>query len=176
MQKYGAWYYARPVGGSPDLAHIEKALPDALMQEVRKRVPGRLTSNEEMLALRWALDHYIPFFVHEEAGYPWTLVPYERLVSNGQEELERIFASIGSEVPPAAAERLSVASRSAQRTGVHAEDAQKQLSKWRRQLESKQVDRVLQIAHAFGLDFYSDALEPDYETLMDFGETDGALR
>jgi hypothetical protein len=117
MQKYGAWYYAKQRGEDPGLESIEEGLSVPLVQEVRDRLPGRPTSNEEMLALRWALDHYIPFFLHEEAGYPWTLVPYERLVATGQEELERMFERIGAEVPAEAAEGLSVASRSAQRTG-----------------------------------------------------------
>jgi len=128
-----------------------------------------------MLALRWALDHYIPFFVHEKVEYPWTLVPYERLVADGKAELERMFARIGAEVPPEAVERLSVASRSAQRTGVYADDVEKQLSKWRRRLEPSQVDRILQIAHAFDLDFYDDALEPDYARLTDFQRPEAPL-
>lgn len=174
MQKYGAWYYATPTGRPPGLEYIEEGLPSSLAQEVRERLPGRPTSNEEMLALRWALDHYIPFFVHEEAGYPWTLVPYERLVTAGREELERTFRGIGAEVPLEAAERLSVASRSAQRTGVYADDVKKQLSKWRHQLTTEQVDRILQIAHAFGLDFYDDTLEPNYEGLLQFQRSEVA--
>jgi hypothetical protein len=168
MQKYGAWYYATPTDASPGLEQIEKGLPDSLIQDMRVRLPIRPKSNEEMLALRWALDHYIPFFAHAKAGYPWTLIPYEQLVADGPAVLERMFTYIGADVPPAAANRLSVASRSAQRTGVHAEDVAKQLSKWRRQLDSNQVDRILQIAHAFGLDFYDDTLEPDYERLLRF--------
>lgn len=168
MQKYGAWYYATPTGVSPSLEHVEEGLSDSLVQEVRERLPRRPRSNEEMLALRWALDHYIPFFVHAEAGYPWTLVPYERLVTKGRSELERLFASIGAEVPPEAEERLSETSRSAQRTGVYAADVKKQLSKWRRQLEAGQIDRILEIAHAFGLDFYDGSLEPNYSRLMEF--------
>lgn len=168
MQKYGAWYYATPTGAAPSLNHIEEGLPDSLVQKVRERLPGQPTTKEEMLALRWTLDHYIPFSVHEEAGYPWTLVPYERLVTTGREELERVFGRIGAKVPSEAAERLSVASRSAQRTGVYTDDVKKQLSKWRRRLDPEQVERILQIARAFGLDFYSDALEPDYEKLMGF--------
>jgi len=168
MQKYGAWYYATPTGSSPGLKHIEEGLPDSLVHEVRERLPRRPTSNEEMLALRWALDHYIPFFVHEEAGHPWTLVPYERLVAAGPEELARMFSRLDAEMPPEAADRLSVPSRSAQRTGVYADDVKKQLSKWRRALDPDQVDRILQIAESFDLDFYDDTLEPDYARLMEF--------
>jgi hypothetical protein len=40
-----------------------------------------------------------------------------------------------------------------------------QLSKWRDRLSDRQIDRILEIANAFGLDFYTDELEPDYERL-----------
>jgi hypothetical protein len=43
--------------------------------------------------------------------------------------------------------------------------AQKQLSKWRRQLSSKQIQDILQIVDDVGLStFYTDDLEPDYDT------------
>ncbi len=71
-------------------------------------------------------------------------------------------------MPEAAKQRLRTASRSAQRTGAYTDDAKKQLSKWRRRLSTDQVDRILRIAHAFELDFYGEALEPEYEKLMTF--------
>ncbi|MCS4122723.1 hypothetical protein [Salinibacter ruber] len=83
MQRYGNWAYATLTPDAPSFSHIEKALPDVLVNDIRSRLPNLPTSKEEMLALRWALDYYIPFFVHRDAGHPWILVPYERLVASG---------------------------------------------------------------------------------------------
>ena len=51
-----------------------------------------------MLATIWCLDHYIPLLFHAEDDCPWTLVPYERLVAFGEEELQRLMDAIGIQV------------------------------------------------------------------------------
>jgi hypothetical protein len=45
------------------------------------------------------------------------------------------------------------------------QDGSHQLSKWKRHLTSDQIDRVLGITHSFGIDWYTEDLEPDYEKL-----------
>ena len=172
MKKYGAWYYATPTGEAGELEHLLENLPGSIADDIRSRVEKPPESKEEMLALRWSIDHYLPFFVHEDAGYPWTLVPYERLVASGPEELGRIFATFEEDVPAEAWEHLNVPSRSARRTGVYAQNARKQLAKWRERLAPDEVDDILRIAHAFDLDFYDESLEPDYQKLMRFQRSD----
>jgi len=50
--------------------------------------------------------------------------------------------------------------------GTLHQDARKQLSKWRRQLSSKQIQGILQIVDDVGMSiFYTNDLEPDYDTL-----------
>jgi hypothetical protein len=40
-----------------------------------------------------------------------------------------------------------------------------QLSKWRESLTEKQIERILSIVSAFGLDFYTEEIEPDYKKI-----------
>jgi hypothetical protein len=42
------------------------------------------------------------------------------------------------------------------------------LSKWKDALSSKQIDRILDIAETYGLDFYSQEIEPDYDRLLKY--------
>jgi hypothetical protein len=49
------------------------------------------------------------------------------------------------------------------------QDAEKQLSKWRRRLSEEQIDAVLSVVDQVGLTaFYTRALEPQYEKLNDY--------
>ena len=176
MKKYGAWYYATPTGEPVRLEHLLEGLPTAIEQDIRSRVQKPPETKEEMLALRWAIDHYLPFYVHEKSGYPWTLVPYERLVGSGREELDRIFTAFGEEVPHEAWKHLNVPSRSARRTGTYTAKAWEQLSKWKERLTPSEVDSILRIAHAFDLDFYDDTVEPDYQRLLRFQRPDAEER
>lgn len=167
MQRYGNWAYATPTPDAPSFSHIEEGLPDDIVDDIRSRLPHLPTSKEEMLALRWALDYYIPFFVHRDAGYSWTLVPYERLVASGPEELRRLFRRLGTAVPDRAVAQLRTPSSSA-RSDVSPENATRQLTKWKRRLRPDQAEATLRIAEAFDLDFYGDEPEPDYQRLMQF--------
>lgn len=167
MQRYGNWAYVTPTPDTPSLASIANGLPDDFVADIRNRLPAPLTSKEDMLALRWALDYYIPFFVHRDAGYPWILVPYEQLVTSGSEELRRLFHGLETTVPDRAVAQLRRPSSSA-RSDVAPEDPTRQLTKWQQRLRPDQIEAILRMAEAFDLDFYDDDPEPDYQRLMQF--------
>ena len=42
-------------------------------------------------------------------------------------------------------------------------NADKQLSKWKKALSDKQIERILKIVRDFDLDFYTEDIEPDYD-------------
>ena len=44
-------------------------------------------------------------------------------------------------------------------------DADKQLSKWKKYLSEKQIQRILKVVSDFGLDFYTEDIEPDYNNI-----------
>jgi hypothetical protein len=124
----------------------------------------RISTQVEVLATMWCLDHYVPLLHHGDGGYPWVLSPYERLVIHGRQELRRIASALSVEIPSEMLEKLDEPSSSV-KDQLH-QDSQKQLSKWRRRLEPHQVDKILRIVDEVGLSkFYNSDLEPNYEAL-----------
>ena len=135
-------------------------LPDSL-QEVFGPVLRRIETKVEVLATMWCLDHYVPLVHHAEGSYPWVLVPYERMVARGREELRRIAKALDVEMTSEMRDRLDEPSQSV-KDQLH-KDAERQLSKWRRRLSDRQVDDILRIVSDDGLDqAYSHELEPNY--------------
>lgn len=124
-----------------------------------------LRSEAEIWAMSWGLDHVVPFSLHANGQYPWTLVPYERLVTNGEGELQRLFSYLEADVPSAASAHLGSPSGSASED-LHATHADSQLSKWKRKLTSGQIDDILRIVHAFDFDMYTEDVIPDYDHLQ----------
>jgi hypothetical protein len=122
-----------------------------------------LTELVEFRAALWCLDYFAPLALPRP--YPFHVVCYERLVTDGQRELENLFDTWGLKVPQNAKEQLRVFSqttkkRTAAGTGNDA------LTKWKKVLSAEQIDKILRVVSAFGLDFYTDAPEPDYDRLL----------
>lgn len=115
-----------------------------------------------LMAAVWCLDYYIPFVEHdEETGTPpWILVSYEQMVLDGAKEVERILSYVNADVTAEIQNQIDVASTYASADLV-TNDRERQLSKWRRRLTEQQINRVLEIVSAFGLDFYDERLIPD---------------
>ena len=168
MLQQGAWKESRLRGHGPSRA--EQALhggtlPEAL-RDPFEPVLERITTQAEVLAVHWCLDHYVPLLQHTEDGYPWALAPYERLVTRGIEELRRITEALGVDLTAAMQNRLREPSSSVV-DSVH-EEPERQLTKWRRRLSERQIDDILTVIDEVGLSrFYTDADEPDYDRLND---------
>jgi len=122
---------------------------------------------EEILATIWCLDNYVP--LSTSRPYPWTTIIYEKLVKDGEKEISRIFGEIGeNDIPKSAIANLKIPSRLTQKSELKAiRYADEQLSKWKKYLSKKQIDRILGIVSDFGLDFYTNDVEPDYSRLHD---------
>lgn len=170
MLRHGNWDWNRP-GRGPGETPLDNALhnswvPDALREKVAG-VLGDDPSLAKVLATTWCLDYYVPFY-YQDGGdeYPWILTTYERLVTLGASELERICSALGCRATPEAKAQLQVPSSTVKDTLY--EDSTEQLSKWRRNLTPEQVGDVLEVVDAFGLTFYTEALEPDYTALGAF--------
>jgi len=122
----------------------------------------KIKTKEEVLAASWCLDNYVP--LSQKKPHPWSLVIYEKLVKDGANEISRLFNEIGEQkIPKAAVHNLKKPSM------VIVKEEEKlikkpveQLSKWKKTLSEKQIESILKIVSEFGLDFYSNELEPDY--------------
>jgi hypothetical protein len=147
----------------PHSTHFPDPIPTKIKNQYRHLLEGRSLWVEH-LAIRWCLDYYFPFYEHSSGNYPWILTAYERLLTKGEEELERIVDALGGSVTEAMRSRLGIpadhASQSLDTTATH-----KQLAKWRQRLSTEQIDAILRIVDAFDMGFYTDALHPDYDHL-----------
>jgi len=157
-------------GWAPDqLAHdigSEEAVGQ-IPDEVRDRfaeVLGNVSSRLEMMTARWCLDYYIPLIEYGDYGHPWVLVSYERLVLDGEGQMNRVLSALDAEMTDDIRNQLTAASAYAS-SDLTVNDERKQLNKWRSRLSEEQIDQILDIVSAFGLDFYTEELEPDYDQL-----------
>jgi hypothetical protein len=164
MLRHGAWDEGDLHGPDrKDHALHAEALPDTL-RDVFGPVLERVETQVGALATMWCLDHYVPLVHHAEEMYPWMLVPYERMVRQGREELRRITDALGVQMTPQMRDQLDEPSGSV-KDQLH-QNAQRQLSKWQRRLSERQIESVLRIVDEVGLsDIYSRDLEPDYDRL-----------
>jgi hypothetical protein len=165
MLRHGGWSDEQLSRSSlrNQVEKLDEELPDSL-RDVFEPIIDRIETKTQMLATLWCLDHYVPLHHHAEAGFPWVLAPYERLVTRGTDDLDRIAGALDIEVTPEMQDSLRSPSSSV--TDQLHRDAEKQLSKWRRKLSEEQIDRILQIVEQVGLSrFYTNALEPNYDRL-----------
>lgn len=80
--------------------------------------------------------------------------------------LKKVFGYINEAVPEEVYERFkkpSITTHDKSHLGT-----QKQLSKWKRKLSKSQIENILKVVHWFGLDFYTEAPEPDYDALKNW--------
>lgn len=124
-----------------------------------------IKTREEIVAASWCLDNFIPLSFPKP--YPWTVVIYEKLMKDGVREINRLFNEIGEKhVRRSAFKHLKIPSMVIQKGESEiVTKADIQLSKWKKSLSEKQIDRILSIVSAFGLDFYTENLEPDYNKI-----------
>jgi len=148
------------------LNEVNKIPELAESEELAKRLKS-INSEIGRLAAIWAFQNYIP--LASEKPYPWYTVVYERLVRNPEEELESIFGYIKESVPTTAWKLVESPSIVTNKSyGKNYIGTPKQLIKWRKKLSERQIREILEIALWFGLNFYNNDPEPDYDTLKNW--------
>lgn len=125
----------------------------------------------EHLAIDWALDYYFAFHEHPRGrgDYPWVLTSYERLLTEGEDELKRIISALGAEVPREMRSQIGEASSFAAEN--FRPDIHHQLTKWQSVLTERQVRAILDVTKAFRLDFYTEEPIPNFERLFQFQDS-----
>jgi len=119
-----------------------------------------LESIEQYLAAKWCFDYYYPLLKKEADQFE--LVIYENLVKNGKEAIKKIFSALEMKVPEKAYSQLRVPSLTAHHGDPWIEGP---LLGWTKVFNKKQVKLILDVVEKFGMNFYTDALEPDYYRL-----------
>jgi len=136
---------------------------------VFKNIIKDLNLMEEKLAALWCEDYYIPLTQNKQNSF--ILVCYEKLISDPEGEVRRIFREWKMDMPDEILKKLNIPSKSF----VHNQNneylienninSKKLLSRWKSELNTEQVSRILNIVKIIGMDFYTEELEPDYERL-----------
>ena len=163
MLRFGQWErdYERLLKGEATSLSLEH-LPESMHDRMGPVIEAACGSQIEALTALVAIDLYFPL-VHD-AEQPWVLMPYERLVMQGQAELDRVNEALGVETNQRMLDRLKRPSSSVK--GRFVEDPARQIAKWQEQLSAEQIGKVVKILRLAGLDhIYGDAAEPDYAAL-----------
>lgn len=120
---------------------------------------------EGSLAIRWALAHVYPLN-HPKNNIDWLTVSYESLVLNTPSELERIKNWIGIDIDFDEG-RIKKASFTSHKEKI---DSQVQISNWKKNLSSSQIECVLNVVKSVGVDIFSEDPMPDLNLLYGQGK------
>ena len=153
--KHGGW------------THISKeniTIPNGLFDDVPHLagVFKKIDTLEELLAFEWAIQTYVP--LAQPVPHPWFLTTYERMVVEGQHEMERILRYLGEETLQSTKLDLRKPSATAGED-AHVKQGKNRLSGWTNRLSVEQTDRILDTVHAVGVTCYNESLMPDEDLL-----------
>lgn len=139
--------------------------PDCPFNDVYKRIERYifpLETEEEVLAAGWCLDT-MPIF-HSRNNKDWTTVTYEEAILDKEGFVERLFGTLNLEVPEPVYALLDKPSKSTQKENP-LKTGSDQLSKWKEQLSSDQINRIMKVVEFFEIKFYTREVEPDYSLI-----------
>lgn len=113
---------------------------------------------EEKIALVWCVSNLVP--IKQDRDGKLHVVFYENLVTQPELELPRLFAAIDRPYKVATLARLGHLSATAQEdSGIGV--GKSRVARWQSELTPKQIDRILKIVEAFGMDqIYTDGPLP----------------
>ncbi len=145
---YGAWNHPKRPEANSFLADHPRF----------RTVFEAVETPEEFLALTWAVDNYVP--LSSPHADRWLTITYEGLRQDPVTELRPVYQAWGLEAPNDFGRAWRQPSRTtAAGTGVS------RLDGWRQKLSPEQIQRILAITGAFGLDCYGEAPTPDLARL-----------
>jgi len=154
----------RDVGPGKEEILNEAREIDSVDETIIKKIE-RITTPEELLATAWCIDNYVPLTSTQK--HKWLLAPYEKLTMNSPGSIKEIADMCGIVFSRKNLKNITTPSRTAS-NDLKISDI-RQLSKWKDHLSKEQIAKILNIVSAFGLDFYNDAIFPDYERLGEKG-------
>ncbi|GBE39177.1 sulfotransferase domain protein [bacterium BMS3Bbin08] len=144
-------------GGPPDIAlEFLKRYPQF------ERVLNRVKTWDEILTAVWCMDNY---HIVRHAENPFVIIlPYEKLVLNGKKTLRSLIAYLNLPWDDVLLRGQKVQSSTVV-SGPHMSEDYSPLTDWKSKLITEQIERILSVVNEFGLNFYSEAIEPDYDFL-----------
>jgi hypothetical protein len=113
---------------------------------------------EEYLAATWALDQLPPLMV--EPPRPWIIVTYEELFQHTEKTVSRISHDCNLHIDMnRAVSAINKPSKVVYKSGISG------INGWQQQLTDRQVSRILKTVQSFGIYFYNQHIEPDYDVI-----------
>ena len=113
---------------------------------------------EEYLAATWALDQ-LPLLM-QEPPRPWKIVTYEELFLRTEETVSQICHDCNLYIDMnVVMSRIKKPSKVVYKSGISGIDG------WKQQLTDKQISRIIKTVQSFGIHFYNQAIEPDYDLI-----------
>jgi hypothetical protein len=134
--------------------------------EIRQRCVD-LSTAEEMNALAWCLHYHAPLSLPKP--YPFVLLCYEKMVRDGAYEIGRLFEEWNLELTEDIIRKLNKPSDTSTPTSqiMYGSDP---LAGWKKRLSHEQIERILGVVDIFGMNFYSEKMEPNYARMARFPE------
>ncbi len=138
-------------------------------QATRRRFPHldrfcrNLEDPFERMAARWCLQNYVPLSLHPR---PFHVLAYESLAIRGVTDLVPMLADWGLDVPAALDRSLGRASATTKASAMTGAQHRQSIDQWKRRLTPAQIEGILRVVRNFGMDFYTDDPEPDYDRLQ----------
>lgn len=137
--------------------------PCAVVESMLRKIGMKENEKTEKdLAITWCEDTFTALSSPKKGS--WILVIYETLVTGGGPEIKRIFDAIGIKMSLAALKKFGQPSKTTSKDS-YLRINKDPLAGWRDRLTQKQIQRILDIVKSYGLDFYSEALTPNYDLL-----------
>lgn len=124
---------------------------------------NKASTTEEKHAIIWCVSNYVPLRQFEQNEL--NVFFYEALCTQPEVELPRLFEVVGLEFKPSF---LKLVNRPSATAGVTSAvmTGEDKTSRWKRELTSTQIDKILRIVQEFGMDqFYTDSPMPEVSAL-----------
>lgn len=150
--QHGRWDYPFTGFEIPDGPHNE------IYQEHRSYLAS-IETKEEALTAVWCLTNGVPL-KNARNDVDWITVHYEHLLSNPEEELNRIFQRWEMAIPEAALARVQTPSATT-KEATFTEGVEAQLAKWRSSLSADQQARMIDVLAYFEVERYGMEVYPN---------------
>lgn len=171
---YG-YFYTKTKGAAPTKNMVLREASEIQQIKENKELMRKLdmiNSQIEVLAAIWSMDNYIPLYYLKPKDY--YLVVYEKLISEYEQEVKKYFEFIGENTPQSVYKMFKKPSMLTMETDKPYVGSSMQLEKWKKEFTDKQITKILKVANWFGLDFYSEEVEPDYGAIKSFIRSEGS--
>ena len=138
-------------GADSDLASFlaQDALVEDYLADKMEVIEGARTP-EQKHALVWCISNLVP--LRQFAGSELSTFLYERLVQRPEEEVPRLFKSVGQDYDPSVFRTLERPSSSTTADSAVMRGLQG-TPHWKNALNGRQIDDILSVVEAFGLGY-----------------------